>query len=821
MKVSLNWLKRHVDLGNRSAAEIAHAFTMVGFEVEGIHSTGLSPIASVVVGEVLERNPHPNADKLSVCKVATSTDGEPFQIVCGAQNYKVGDRVPVALVGAVLPGDFKIKQSKIRGVESTGMMCSARELGLGDDHAGLLILENRPPLGTPIHEAIGPGDTIFDLEITPNRPDALSHIGLARELAAWFRLPLNYPEIRFMRPDDNAPPAATLLEEVSVEAETACPLYTAHVIRGVRVGPSPAWLKELLTAVGLRPINNIVDITNFVLLETGQPLHAFDAAKIHGRRLIIRYASQGERITTLDGKDRSLAANHLTVRDADRPLVVAGVMGGVDAEVSDSTTDIILESAFFAPQIIRRASRQLGLASDSSYRFERGVDALGVLPAARRAIDLILELAGGTVHGPVLQAGSEPIWSREITVSPAWIRARAGFGISDAVQKSILESLELTLVREEENEIDGTVNWTFSIPSWRPDLDRPVDLLEEIIRINGTEHIPSERVHFGSIVAEDDATARFTLNAARELAARGFQEAVNYSLRPAGELANWVPATAAADLRLDNPLAEDQSHLRHSLIPGLLDTLRWNQDRQTGATRFFETGHVFRDVDGTVHELISVACVIHQPEGSRSWASRTPEDYFSAKQIAIAIASIAGIEFGATDFRPVTGSNTAWQTGHSAESGNFPAGCQARYGIINLTMSRALGLSGRVVACTVDFLPRKLNAVRDRPRYKAIPNFPAATRDLSVIAVNSVSAAEVQRVIAKTARTAIGNAFNLERVEVFDVYSGTGVPEGHRSLAFSLAFRSPAGTLTDDAVNTAFTRIQSDLEAQGLVIRRA
>lgn len=819
MHVSLNWLKRYVALEGRSTQELSHAFTMVGFEVESVKHTGLAPMANVVVGEVLVRDKHPNADKLSVCQVRLTPDGAPSQIVCGAQNYVVGDRVPVALPGAVLPGDFKIKQSKIRGVESNGMMCSARELGLGDDHGGLLILANRPEIGTPIHQALGEGDTLFDVEITPNRPDVLSHLGLARELSAWFRTPLRYPEIRFGAPAANAGAAAALLESVSVEAEQACPLYTAHVVRGVKVGPSPAWLQDALKSVGLRPINNIVDITNFVLLETGQPLHAFDAAKIRGRRLSVRYASAGEKLVTLDGKERTLAANHLTIRDAEGPLVVAGVMGGVTAEVSETTTDLVLEAAYFNPQVIRRAARQLQLSSDSSYRYERGVDPVGVLPAARRALDLILELAGGEVLSPVSVVGGAPVSQREIVVSPEWIRAKAGFDIPDDTQRTLLSGLELSIVREEKDAA-GATQWTLSVPSWRGDLDRPVDILEEVIRLNGTENIPSGRVAFGSVVAEDDGTARYVRAASAELVGRSFLEAVTYTLRPAGELAGIVPAVNGSALRLENPLAEEQSILRHSLIPGLLDTLRWNQARQSGATRFFEAGRVFHDVDGVVQELVSLAFVIHQPASARSWKTREAEDYYSARQIVNALAGVAGIEFGATDARPVTGSNSTWQAGHSAESGSPAAGCEARFGLINLAVTRELGLDGQVIAGCIEIQPHKLMKASERPRYKAVSQFPAALRDLAVIVDQSTPAAEVQRTLTKLARAAAGNAFGLERIDVFDVYSGTGIPEGHKSLGFSLSFRAPDRTLTDDEVNAAFAKLQTEVEKAGMGVRK-
>ncbi|MFM9081503.1 MAG: phenylalanine--tRNA ligase subunit beta, partial [Opitutaceae bacterium] len=363
MKISLNWIRDYVPL-TASVEEISRAITFLGFEVESVHTTGAPKLEQVVVGEILTRAKHPNADKLSVCTVDVGPAGGVKTIVCGAHNCDAGNRVFVALPGAVLPGDFRIKQSKIRGQASEGMMCSPDEIGLGGEHSGLLILANRPELGLPINTVLPAGDTVFDIEITPNRPDCQSHLGIARELAAWFRLPLKYPQEKFRGDVSGAPARPDLLAGVSVESPEDCPLYTAHVITGVKIGPSPAWLQDRLTAVGLRPINNVVDVGNYVMLETGQPLHAFDAKRLGGSRIVVRPATEGEKITTLDGKERSLAAGMLVIADAIKPVVVAGIMGGVESGVSAEPTDLVLECAVFRRQSVRATSRRLGLSSD-------------------------------------------------------------------------------------------------------------------------------------------------------------------------------------------------------------------------------------------------------------------------------------------------------------------------------------------------------------------------------------------------------------------------------------------------------------------------
>jgi phenylalanyl-tRNA synthetase beta chain len=561
MKISLNWLRDYIKL-DASIDEITRAITFLGFEVEGVVTTGAPKLQNVVVGEILTRNKHPNADKLSVCTVDVGPAGGVKTIVCGAPNCDAGKRVPVALPGAVLPGNFQIKQSKIRGQSSDGMMCAPDELGLGSDHAGLLILSGTPALGTPINEVLPPGDTVFDIEITPNRPDCLSHVGIARELSAWFKIPLTYPAERFTgtlsgtgRPD--------LLKNVRVEASEDCPLYTAHIINGVKVGPSPAWLQERLRAVGLRPINNVVDVGNYVMLELGQPLHAFDARKLGGNEIVVRHAVDGEKLVTLDGREQTLTSRMLVIADASKPVVVAGIMGGENSGVSDDTTDLVLECAYFRRQSVRWTSRKLGLSSDSSYRYERGVDPHTTLEAAYRAIDLIIETAGGSVVGPAYRIGGDVPWQREIVVTHGFITEKLGFHIPAEDIRAAFSALELTIMREEPTASpDRGTAWTINVPSWRDDLDRPIDLVEEVLRVYGTEKIPATVVTSPGLLAEDDPIVLFNRHVTDYLVGHDFHECVNYTLRPAREVSTWVSGAAAAELALANPFVEDQSHLR-------------------------------------------------------------------------------------------------------------------------------------------------------------------------------------------------------------------------------------------------------------------
>lgn len=809
MKLSLNWLRRYVAL-DRPVEEIAHALTMIGFEVEGIVRTGLAPMANVVVGEIVTRDKHPGADKLSVCTVRLAPDAAPVQIVCGAPNCDAGHRVPVALPGAVMPGDFKIKVSKIRGVESNGMMCSARELGLGEDHGGLLVLASTLALGTPIHEALGAGDVVFDLEITPNRPDCLSHLGLGRELAAWFRLPLQYPEIRAKSPALHAPAVLQLLESVAVTAEEDCPHYTAHVIAGVTIGPSPAWLQEALQAVGLRPINNVVDVTNFVLLETGQPLHAFDARKIAGHRLVIRRAGDGEKLVTLDNKERILSGRMLVIADAEKPLVVAGIMGGASAEVDPTTTDLVLESAYFKPTGIRWTSKKLGLSSDSAYRFERGIDPCGVLDAARRAVDLILETAGGQVVGPLFKVGGEPATETAIEVTPDFIRRRAGYDIPDTAMRAILESLELDIEQRLASEAPGFV-WTVKIPSWRGDLDRPVDLVEEVVRLHGCDKIPPTPVVAVALPEADDPISEFNRAATAYLVGQHFHECINYSQRSGPETAAWISEAAAQTLALANPFTDEYSHLRASLINGLLDNLRLNQDRRTGATKFFECGRTFREQDGKIYECLSVGFVISTTSDETQWLPRAAADFYTAKRHLAVAAANAGVALENLRVEPVAAANAGWQTGHSATFGRLTEGFEARCGLLNLEMLRKLGLTGGVVAGILHLLPERLATARPRAKFKAVSLFPSALRDLALVVDEAAAAETVRRDVAKAARAAVAGKFVLENVRVFDVYRGTGLPEGKKSFAFSLVYRAEDRTLTDDEVNVSFLKAQEEL----------
>jgi len=500
----------------------------------------------------------------------------------------------------------------------------------------------------------------------------------------------------------------------------------------------------------------------------------------------------------------------LVIADATKPLVVAGVMGGENSGVDETTTDLVLESAYFRRQSIRATSKKLVLSSDSSYRYERGVDPHSLEEATHRAIDLILEIAGGKVAGVTQRVGTDVPWQREILVTPGYICEKAGFQIPEADIRAALESLELAIVREEATPERGPA-MTISIPSWRDDLDRPIDLVEEVLRVYGTEKIPASVVLSPGLVGEDDPIVLFNRKVADQLVGQRFHECVNYTLRSQRELQAWVSPAAVAELALANPFVEDQSHLRSSLIPGLLESLKLNQSRGVSASRLFETGRVFIERDGANFECVAVAFVIAENPADRSWLKRESADFYTAKSLVAALATAGGIDLSRQALQPATNAHRGWQEGQSAVTGEMVHGWGAAFGLVDLAMVKALGIEGKIYAGTFAILPEKLASVEAHRRYQQFSLFPAALRDLALVVDKNLLAYEVQKAVAKLARSAAGSAFALEAIEVFDVYQGTGLPEGKKSLAFSLVFRASDRTLTDDEVNAAFNKLQDEL----------
>lgn len=806
MKVSLKWLNKYVDLSDVSVEQIADALPMLGLEVESVETTGMKQLNNVVVGEILSRDPHPNADKLGVCMVKVNPDADPVQIVCGAKNYKVGDRVPVALDGAKLPtadgGIFEIKVSQLRGVTSNGMMCSARELGMGTDHSGLLILEMRPEIGTPINDVFTESDTVFEIELTANRGDCLSHIGVARELAAKFGKKLKKPELKY-NPIYTDKPTGNLVE--SIESQTSnCPLYTAVSIKGVKIAPSPEWLRRDIESVGLRSINNVVDVTNYVLMEYGQPLHSFDASKIRGKKIIVRQAQDGEEIQTLDEKKYTLTSEATLICDGEGAVALAGVMGGLNSEVSADTTDVVLESAWFNPGNVRATSRKYAINTDSSYRFARDVDPQGTLEASRRAVDLILETAGGEVVAETCKIGDLPRGDRDIDISLSYIIDRLGFDVSQEDVVNAFEALGFSVSDM------GNGNMKVKVPSFRSEVDRPIDLVEEFVRIFGTDKIPETDITGTALLRDDDAMFRYNRTVADFLASRGLNECQNYSLKDSAELEKVHENIEA--LKLDNPLTSDQNCLRPSLLDSLLDVVRLNISNGNDFFGFFENGKIFRaDNKGEICELASTAFVIAPDPAKRSWKKREGVDFFTAKEMAFDILSILGVDASRLNFTPAQ--EALWQADFSAGCGSEKReGFVIRFGAISVAHLRERGIERVVYAGEIMFKPEVSARKKTVEKFKPFSSFPTASRDIAVIAKLDEKASDVAFEIQKASKQKLKGAdFDVESVELFDSYSGKGVDEGCKSLAFELKFRSNERTLQTEEVNNVFDAICQEL----------
>jgi phenylalanyl-tRNA synthetase beta chain len=789
MKVSLNWLREYVDLPATTEGLVS-LLTMAGIEVERVETTGCN-IPNVIVAKINASEQHPNADRLSVCQVDDGS-GTPRQIVCGAKNYKVGDKVPLALPGAKLPGEFTIKVGKLRGVESQGMMCSGKELGLSSDAEGLLILSPEASVGSPIAD-LYPGDTVLDVEITPNRADLLSHYGIAREIAALTGNKLRAPQLRNRELES--------IEDVQIETPN-CWLYSARKIESVKVGPSPEWLRRRLETVGLRCINNVVDITNYVMMELGQPLHAFDAAKLRGD-LRVRQASEGEQFGALDGKTYSLTAEDIVVADAARAVALGGVMGGEDSGVTDATTGVWLEAADFQPQSVRRTSRRLNLASDSSYRFERGIDRGGLFYASQRATELILEATGGTPVSPIrsgyspslktgtgqIELGDKPgdASTRFLELRPRRLNELLGTDVSDGKIHDILSRLGLK--REE-------ARWV--VPSFRPDLQREVDLIEEIARVIGMDAIPSRvQAQFIPASCSDRAYDR-AMEVRRALIAHGLHEARSLTLVPEQPVGfSYTQISADSLQRIKNPMIDDQVVLRPNLLHGLLSAVRENIRAGATAVRLFEIGRVFSA--GKLEESEHCAIVLTGPLTARNWRQGDSRecDIFDLKGILSAALGTTAT-FAKESSEALALSISIQLNGKSIGT----------VGQLWPAVARQLDATAPLLFAEFDLRGVTAAEGASAKKYTDIPRFPAITRDIAMLAPLDLAHTQIEAALRRE------NEPLLSSVELFDIFSdptGTKIPADRRSMAYSLVYRSRERTLTADEVNAAHARLKQRL----------
>jgi phenylalanyl-tRNA synthetase beta chain len=767
MKFSVNWLSEFVDLPE-NPEEIANLLTRAGVETKNIEIRG-AKIEHVIVSEITAASRHPNADRLSVCEVDDGS-GTKRQIVCGAANYKVGDKVLLALPGAKLTNGLEIRKSKLRGVESEGMLCSPIELGLGEDSSGLLILSPDAKIGAPIADLF-PTDSILDVEITPNRGDLLSHFGLAREIAA-----LTGKKLKSTARESKVPVKKT---GVTITSTRECPFFSARKIDNVTVGPSPQWLRARIESVGVRSINNIVDISNFVMLELGQPTHAFDADKLKGG-INVRLARDSEKFLALDGKTYSLKPINCVVADQERPVGIGGVMGGEETGVTESTSNVLLEAAYFLPASIRRTARELSLLSDASYRFERGVDPEMVLRASQRVTELIQEIAGGTSAKEINVAGDLPANPADVSLSYEKCDRVIGIAIKPKTVDEVLTGFGL-------KKISAARITKWKIPSFRPDLQRDVDLIEEVVRAYGAERIlGTDRSMFTPSSAADHAHD-LESQIRERLVAAGLNEVRTSKLLPKDRSAF---GESAVEVR--NPLSEDHVALRPSLLPGLLGVLDHNIRAGAERVAIFETGRVFEPPSGAEKKRVGIL-LWGNAGGEVHWRNEKRRvDFFDLKG-AIELAR-SGVSFR-------RGQHSNFALAVDIKAGSQLVGVA---GQLTNSLASTVDASGGVFLAEVS-LDFPTSGLGSRATFRELAKFPAVTRDIAMIVPEDLTHENIWDAIFHPAEPL------LERIEFFDLFAGPEIGEGKKSLAYRLTYRDRSRTLTSEEVNAAHAKIRERL----------
>ncbi len=774
MKISLNWIRDYVTF-DLSSQDIADRLTMVGLEVEEIHALA-PPFSGVVVGKILKIQKHPHADKLVVCEVDVGRK-QTLQVVCGAPNTAEGQVVPVATVGAILQEGQAIEAATLRGIQSEGMICSERELGISDDHSGILVLDpDQHQIGELFSDHL-PSDTVLEVNVTPNRPDCLSHIGIAREVSVIVGNPLMRPAISLKESD----PSSDHWIAVDILDPDACPRYCARVVRDVKIGPSPRWMKERLEAVGIRSINNVVDVTNFILMETGQPLHGFDYDLIQGRRIVVRKAAQGEAFTTLDGQKRVLESDDLLICDGERAVALAGVMGGLNSEITETTKHILIESAYFDAMTVRKTAKRLGMSTEASQRFERGVDPNNAQYAADRAAQLLAELAGGTVARGVVDAHPKPISTWTVPLRFPRIQHVLGGPVPREQVLSILTELGLSVQDSDPLQV--------TIPTFRPDLVCEIDLIEEIVRHFGFDQIEPRLTDTITLSHSRNREDKFIETLRDHFIGQGFLEAQNPSMVSAEHV--QVMDSRIDPLPIQNPISPDMAFMRTSLIPGLLDCVHWNRNRSAPHIRMFEIGRIFSAKSASLpNEIVLASGVLSgltHPQVFWSESSRMV-NFFHAKGVVENLLTglcMRGALFEKDD-HPVFTSET---------SSAIMLG-KTRIGYCGAVRSDILNqwnIDDHVFGFEIEV--EKLFSNVTRVVYAPIPRFPSVKRDLAFVLNETIPVEDLIKQIRSTG----GDL--LQFVDLFDLYKGKQIPNGQKSVAFSLAFLSPDRTLTEEEVD--------------------
>lgn len=789
MNLPMSWLNDYMDI-DVTPKEYADRLTMTGSKVEGVENTG-EEIQNVVAGKVLSCEPHPDSDHMSVCMVDIG-DGEPVQIVCGAPNVKAGQTVPVAKHKSRLPGGVKITKGKLRGVMSNGMICSHDELGLTaqdlgyEPEYGILVLSDDIPAGKDIREVFGLNENVVEFEITSNRPDCFSIIGLARETAATFKKPFSVPEPKFSENSEN------ISDTLSVEVldKQKCLRYCAKMIKNVKIGPSPSWMVRRLHACGIRSINNIVDITNYVLLEYGQPMHAFDLRDLAGNKIIVRRADEGETIKTLDENDHTLTSDTLVISDAQKAVAIAGVMGGFNSEIKDDTTTVIFESATFDASSVRLTAQRAGLRTEASSRYEKGLDPNNTVPAVNRACELVEKLGCGEVVGGIIDICGDIKNPKELSFRPEKINAFLGTDISLSDMTEYLKALEFTV---------DTNKMTVTAPTFRPDIECEADVAEEIARFYGYDNIPSTLLSGEATVGGKTPEQTAKDRVCELLTAHGLNETYTYTFTSPSifdKLSIPADSLLRRTTKILNPLGEDTSVMRTTTIASMLEVLARNYNRKNENAKIFEIGKIYLP-SGIAGELPDEQEIISMGMYGGNI------DFYTIKGICEALADnlhVKNVTYEADSENP---------TFHPGRTAKILT-CGKAIGIvgqIHPSVTERFGIDSPCYAAEINFTDLFENINSDI-KYKQLPRFPAVTRDIAMLVDCKVPVAELETAM----RGAAGKT--LESITLFDVYEGEQIPEGKKSVAYAISFRAPDRSLTNEEVNGTFDKIVKALETK-------
>ena len=790
MLISLNWLKQYIDLDGIEINEMENSLTMIGQEVEKIEIAG-SNLENVVTAKIIEKEMHPDSDHLTVCKVDNGK--EILQIVCGASNHKAGDKVVLAQIGAKLSEDFVIKKGKIRGKESCGMLCSEAELGIGSDKDGIIILPEDAPIGVPFKDYLGINDTVFELEITPNRPDCLSHIGIARELSAYYGKELKYPETEIKseiseKTSDNV--------KVSIEDSNLSRRYVTRILKNVTVKESPKWLKERIEAVGLRSINNIVDVSNFILMEMNHPNHVFDLDKIEGNEIKVKSAVKGDKLVTLDEQERELEDGDIVICDSKKILALGGVMGGLDSEVTDNTKNILLEVAQFNPQNVRKTSRRLTLSSDSSYRFERGIDVEDSIKVINRLANLIQEVAGGEILNGYVDVYPVPHENKVAELNFERLNRFVGKVIPREKVIEILRNLEIDVK-------DNGETLTLTAPSYRGDLELEQDYFEEIIRMYGFDNIENilPRVDINKNSTLD--TTKLTDRVKTICASVGLKEVINYSFIPKDALQKLKFTGVSEDKLIDisNPITEDFVTMRPTLLYSLIKNAKDNMNRNVSNIRFFEVSRTFEKAEELAKEDIKVGIILAGENDKTLWNPKPVHyDFYDLKGIVEEI-------FSKLKFQSFSIKRSVQTEFHPGRSADVFVGKEyiGSFGEIHPDVLENFGLNKKTVL-VAEFNIELIKKYINKPFvYQGIVKYPAVPRDLALVMNENILVGDVLKTIEKIDK-------KVEKVELFDIYQGIGVEPGKKSVAISILLRDDSKTLEEKEINDIIDKILAKMK---------